>query len=47
MGSVTKPSTLLKVTLLHWSFSPFLKLYEWYQIAQNITFLSPSTVAFS
>ena len=28
-------ATLLKVALLYGCFSGFLKLYKWYQIAQN------------
>ena len=33
-----KPVTLLKVTLLHGHFSPFLNFKKWYHIAQSITY---------
>ena len=34
-GGMLKPATLLKVTLLHWSFSCILKLYKWYRMLPN------------
>ena len=34
-----KPATLVKVTLLYGCLSRFFKLYKWYQIAQNITYV--------
>ena len=39
---LVKPTTLLKVTLLHGCFSlTFFKLRKWYQIAQSITYIHP------
>ena len=34
-----KLATLLKAKLLHECFSCFFKLYKWYQIAQDITYI--------
>ena len=34
-----QPATLLKSNTLPWVFYTFLKLYKWYQIAQNFSFM--------
>ena len=39
-GGVSKTCNITKVTLLHWVFFTFSKLYKWYQIAQRITIFS-------